>query len=204
MDAASLNSRRRRPLEGLLLLAALVAFMWLVEVLNTLDANRLDTDGLHARDLGRSWGILTAPFIHASFQHLLANSVPLLFMGSIIAVRGAGLLARVTLFVIVVGGIGTWLISPGSVTIAGHSVPVFTIGASGVVFGYAGYLLARGLFERSALDLFVGLVVGVVWGSALASSLVPHYGISWQAHACGAIAGLLAAYAFSDRRRAAR
>jgi membrane associated rhomboid family serine protease len=196
--------RYRKQRDGLLLLGALVAFMWLVEVFNTLDSNRLDSDGLRARDVGHAWGILTAPFIHASFQHLFANTIALAFMGVIIALRGARLLARVTLFVIVVSGLGVWLISPSQAAVAGHIVPVVTIGASGLVFGYAAYLFARGFFERSLLDLFAGLVVGLVWGSALLSSLVPHYGISWQAHVCGAIAGVLAAYAFSDRRRARR
>jgi membrane associated rhomboid family serine protease len=194
--------RGKKQRDGLLLLGSILAFMWLVEVINTLDSNRLDGDGLHARDVGRAWGILTSPFIHASFQHLLANSIALVFMGVIIALRGATLLARVTVFVIVVGGIGVWLISPSNATVAGHVVPVVTIGASGLVFGYATYLFARGFFERSLLDLLAGLIVGVVWGSALLSSLVPHVGISWQAHACGAVAGVLAAYAFSDRRRA--
>ena len=189
--------------DGLLLLLGLVAFMWVVEVINTLDSNHLDGDGLHPRDVGRFWGILTAPFIHASFQHLIDNTVPLVFIGAIIALRGARLLARVTLFVIVIGGIGVWLIAPSHTTIAGQVDPVVTIGASGVVFGYATYLFARGFFERSLLDLLAGLVVGVVWGAALVSSLVPHTGVSWQAHACGAVAGVLAAWAFSDRRRAA-
>jgi membrane associated rhomboid family serine protease len=205
MDStAPAAARYRKQRDGLLLLGAMVAFMWLVEVFNTLDSNRLDGDGLRARDVGHAWGILTAPFIHASFQHLFANTIALVFMGVVIALRGARLLARVTLFVIVVSGLGVWLISPSQETAGGHLVPVVTIGASGLVFGYAAYLFARGFFERSLLDLFAGLVVGLVWGSALLSSLVPHYGISWQAHVCGAIAGVLAAYAFSDRRRARR
>jgi membrane associated rhomboid family serine protease len=87
--------------------------------------------------------------------------------------------------VIVIGGLGTWLVAPGG------SV---TVGASGVVFGYATYLLTRGLFDRSALEVLTGVVVGVIWGGALLSSLVPHYGISWQGHACGAIAGVIAAW----------
>ncbi len=75
-----------------------------------------------------------------------------------------------------------------------------TIGASGVVFGYAAYLLARGFFDRSVLELFVGLVVGVIWGSALLTSLVPHTGISWQGHLCGGIAGIVAAYVLRRQR----
>jgi membrane associated rhomboid family serine protease len=111
-------------------------------------------------------------------------------MGLIIALAGAARLAAVTAVVIVVGGLGTWLIAPA------HSV---TVGASGVVFGYAAYLLARGLFDRSALELVTGVVVGVVWGGALLASLVPHYGVSWQAHLCGAIGGVLAAWLLAQR-----
>src|SRR5437763_10423528 len=105
-------------------------------------------------------------------------------MGLIIALRGAARLAAVTLIVIVVGGIGTWLISPSNVS---------TIGASGLVFGYATYLLARGFFDRSLMEVVTGLVVGVIWGGVLLASIVPHAGVSWQGHVCGAIAGVGAA-----------
>ena len=69
-----------------------------------------------------------------------------------------------TLIVIVVGGLGTWLIAPAG---------TMTVGASGVVFGYATYLFTRGLFDRSVLEILTGVVVGVVWGGALLSSIVP-------------------------------
>jgi membrane associated rhomboid family serine protease len=78
------------------------------------------------------------------------------------------------------------------------------VGASGVVFGYATYLLTRGLFERSVLQIFTGVVVGVVWGGALVSSIVPHAGISWQAHVCGAIGGVVAAWLLAGRHTASR
>jgi membrane associated rhomboid family serine protease len=117
------------------------------------------------------------------------------FMGVIIALRGAAKLTLVTLIVIVVGGLGTWLIAPAHTN---------TVGASGVVFGYATYLLTRGLFERSMLQIFTGVVVGVVWGGALVSSIVPHAGISWQAHVCGAIGGVVAAWLLAGRQTATR
>lgn len=177
--------------QGIVLLTAIVGLMWLVEIINTLDSNRLDSDGLYARNVGRLWGIITAPFLHASFQHLIDNTIPFVFMGLIIALAGAARLALVTAIVIVLGGIGTWLIAPDN---------TITVGASGVVFGYAAYLLTRGLFDRSALELVVGVVVGVVWGGALLTSLVPHYGVSWQAHLCGAIAGVIAAWVLRPRR----
>jgi membrane associated rhomboid family serine protease len=178
---ATAKQRRR---DGVRLLAGIVALMWIVEVINTLDSNRLDTDGIYGRSLGHLWGILTTPFIHASFAHLIANTIPFVFMGLIIALAGAARLALVTLIVILVGGVGTWLVAPSNIP---------TIGASGVVFGYATYLFARGFFNRSVRELLVGLVVGVIWGGALVSSLVPHTGISWQGHLCGAIGGVVAA-----------
>lgn len=177
--------------QGLVLLASIVALMWVVEVINSLDSNHLNSDGLYARDLPRLWGIITAPFLHASFQHLIDNTIPLLFMGIIIALRGAVRLALVTAIVVVLGGIGTWLIAPAGTV---------TVGASGLVFGYATYLLTRGIFDRSVLELGVGIVVGVIWGSALLTSLVPHYGVSWQAHLCGGIAGIVAAWVLRDKR----
>ncbi len=177
--------------EGITLLVTIVGLMWLVEIVNTLDSNRLDSDGLWARNVGRVWGIITAPFLHASFQHLIDNTIPLVFMGVIIALAGALRLGLVTAIVIVLGGIGTWLIAPAGTV---------TVGASGVVFGYATYLLTRGLFDRSALELAVGVLVGVVWGSALLTSLVPHYGVSWQAHLCGGIAGVVAAWVLREKR----
>ena len=69
------------------------------------------------------------------------------------------------------------------------------------MFGYATYLFARGFFNRSALELLTGLVVGVVWGGALLSSVVPHTGVSWQGHACGAIGGVVAAYVLRRESR---
>ena len=178
-------------MQGLALLLGIVAFMWLLEVINTLDANHLDGDGIYPRNIDRLWGILTAPFLHVSFAHLIDNTVPFVFMGVIIALRGAWRLALVTFIVILVGGVGTWLVAPGGTV---------TVGASGVVFGYATYLFTRGLFDRSWLEILTGIVVGVIWGGALLSSIVPHNGISWQAHVCGAVGGVVAAWLLAGRR----
>ncbi|MGI8413491.1 MAG: rhomboid family intramembrane serine protease [Solirubrobacteraceae bacterium] len=186
--------------EGLQLLAGIVALMWIVEVINTLDSNQLDSDGIYARNVGRLWGILTAPFLHVSFAHLLDNTVPFVFMGVIIALRGAVRVGLVTLIVIVVGGLGTWLISPAH---AAGGRPLVTVGASGVVFGYATYLLTRGFFDRSVLELLTGAVVGVIWGGVLLSSLVPQQQISWQGHLCGGIGGVVAAWLARDHLRSA-
>ncbi len=190
--------RVQRQLEGVAVLGVVVVLMWLIEAINTLDSNHLDSDGILPRSIDHLWGIFTAPFIHASWQHLIANTVPFVFMGLIIAFQGAKRFALVTLIVIVVGGIGTWLVSPAHTS---NGYPVYTIGASGVVFGYATYLFTRGFFNRNILELLIGLVVGVIWGGALWSSVVPHTGISWQGHVCGAIGGVVAAYLLRNEHR---
>jgi membrane associated rhomboid family serine protease len=176
-----------------MLLAGIVALMWIVELINSIDSNRLaDGDGIYPHNLGHLWGIFTAPFLHTSFYpHLIDNTIPFVFMGLIIALRGAGKLALVTLIVIVIGGLGTWLIAPAGTV---------TVGASGVVFGYATYLLTRGVFDRSVVEILVGVVVGVVWGGALISSLVPHTGVSWQGHLSGAVGGVVAAWLLTSQR----
>jgi membrane associated rhomboid family serine protease len=189
--------RGRLQLGGLELLALIIVFMWVIEAINKVDSQRLDgTGAIYPHDVGRLWGVFTAPFLHVGFHHLESNTIPLVFMGLIIALEGARRLAAVTVIVIVVAGLGTWLIAPGSEII---------VGASGIVFGYATYLFARGLFNRSPLELLVGAVVGVVWGGALLTSVVPQYGVSWQDHVSGAVGGIVAAALLArDRKPAGR
>ena len=170
---------------GIAVLAGIVALMWILEVINTIDSNNLDQDGIISRNVSHLWGILTAPFLHVSFAHLIGNTVPFVFMGVIIALRGALRLIVISLIVIVVGGLGTWLIGPSN---------TYTVGASGLVFGYATYLFARGFFDKNVVEVLIGLVVGVVWGGTLLSALHPQGGVSWQGHVCGAIGGVVAAW----------
>ncbi|MFZ0387221.1 MAG: rhomboid family intramembrane serine protease [Solirubrobacteraceae bacterium] len=191
---SNLPQKRRDVIEGLGLLVGITAFMWLIEGINSLDGQRLDSwGGIHARSISDLWSVFTSWFLHANFSpHLVDNTIPFLFMGAFIALHGARRLAAVTVIVILIGGLGTWLVSPSG---------VYTVGASGVVFGYATYLFARGLFDRNIAELLVGVVVGVVWGAALISSVVPHQGVSWQAHVCGAVGGVVAAYVLASRSR---
>jgi len=185
------SSNRVAREEGLALLAATVALMWIVQLINSLDSYKLDQDGLYPHNVDRIWGIFTTPFLHASWSHLIGNTIPFVFMGVLIALAGPGRFAAVTLIVIVLGGLGTWLISPAG-------VPV--VGASGVVFGYATFLLTRGFFNHSVIEILAGVVVGAVFGSALLASLVPHGNVSWQGHLCGGIAGVIAAWVLSRDR----
>jgi membrane associated rhomboid family serine protease len=178
---------------GLLLVAAMAALMWLVELVD-LVAGDLDAAGIRPRDVEGLTGIVAAPFLHGGFGHLLGNTVPFLLLGAVVALSGLARVAAVTAIVAVVGGLGTWLTAPGGTV---H------IGASGLVFGFAAYLLARGVFSRRPLHLVVGLVVLGVYGTTLLFGLVPTPGVSWQGHLFGAAGGLVAARVL-DRRPARR
>jgi membrane associated rhomboid family serine protease len=132
--------------------------------------------------------------LHAGFGHLLANSIPFVVLGLVIAFQGAVRVLAVTAIVMVVSGVGTWLVAPAG---------TLHIGASGVVFGYATYLLARGLFNRSVPEILIGVAVAAVWGTALLGGLMPQDGISWQGHFFGALGGVIAAWALARRPVAA-
>jgi len=177
---------------GIKLLVGLVGLMWLIEIVDTAMNGSLDQYGIIARTPRGLFGIITSPFLHLGFGHLISNTLPLVTLGALIAISGAKRLFQVTAIVVVIGGFGTWLISPPNTV---------TIGASGLVFGYAAYLIVRGLFNRRIGQVLIGIVVIVVWGSALLGSLLPQDGISWQGHLCGGIAGVIAAWVLADDKQ---
>jgi membrane associated rhomboid family serine protease len=169
----------------------MAAVMWVLEIVDGPLGGDLDTHGIQPREPDGLVGILTSPFLHGGFDHLISNTIPFLAMGLAIALAGALRVVSVTAIVMLVGGLGTWLVGPDHTN---H------IGASGVVFGYASYLLVRGFYNRSALELLMGLIVGVLWGSVLLSGLVPREGISWQGHLFGGIGGVVAARVLVTRK----
>jgi membrane associated rhomboid family serine protease len=187
------NARNSGRFDGFRVVLGMGAVMWVLEVVDKLADNRLDQYGIEPRDGDGLIGVVAAPFLHAGFDHLASNTVPFLLMGFVIAAQGAVRVLAVTAIVGLVSGLGTWLIAPE------HTVH---IGASGIVFGYATYLLSRGFFNRSALELAIGAVVAVVYGGALLGGLVPEDGVSWQGHFFGAVGGILAARGLATRSRA--
>jgi membrane associated rhomboid family serine protease len=170
---------------GIVVLMALVAFTWVLELADFIVPGRwLDSHGIVPRTFSGLEGIVFAPFLHAGFAHLLANTVPFLMLGFLVMLRGLGTFVGVTLLVMVLGGLAVWLLGPSNTN---H------IGASGLIFGYLGYLLARGYFERSLGSLAIALLVGVMYGGALWGVLPGQIGISWQGHLFGFLAGVATA-----------
>lgn len=166
--------------------------MWIVEGADqaVLD-QRLDQAGIVPRELNGLPGVLWAPFLHYGFGHLLANTVPLLVLGGLVAIKGTTRFLEVTIGVILLGGLGTWLFGRTGV----H------LGASGVVFGYFGYLVAAALFERKLRSILLGLTALVLYGGLVWGVVPTTERVSWEGHLAGLVAGVFVAwYVTRDRR----
>jgi membrane associated rhomboid family serine protease len=170
------------------ILGGLVALMWGIEILDQFVfrvglRQTLDIYGIVPRNPIGLRGILFAPFLHGNFAHLIGNTIPFVFLGWLIMLRETRDFLWVSLITALVSGTGTWLFgSPG-----------FHIGASGVIFGYLGYLISRGYFERKPLTVAMSLFVGVTYGSMIWGVLPTRIGISWEGHLFGFIGGIVAA-----------
>lgn len=161
----------------------MVAVMWVIEIIDLLPGTQLDSWGVRPRTGRGLVGIVFAPFLHVGFPHLIANTVPFIVLGTAIAFAGIARFIRVVGIVGLVSGAGTWALGPS------NSVH---IGASGLVFGFLSYLVARGVFARRILWLIGGVIVMTVYGSIL-WGLLPRPGVSWTGHLFGALGGVLAA-----------
>jgi membrane associated rhomboid family serine protease len=188
--------RPPRPAEpmswGSAFLVMLVAtgVLWAVELADALDRHRLDQYGLRPRTLQGLEGIVTMPLLHANAGHLLSNTAPFVLLGWVLMLSGLRSWLVVTGLVMLAGGFATWLVAPSGVI----------IGASGLIFGWLGYLLARAFFARRILWIIVAALVVLFFGSLL-SGLLPSFdsNISWQAHVCGFAAGIGTAWLLHPR-----
>jgi membrane associated rhomboid family serine protease len=171
---------------------AWVGLLWLIEALDVASSHSLDTFGIVPREIGELRDIIPAAFIHFGFDHVAANSVPLLVLGFIAALRGIGRFLGVAFVITLTSGFGVWLVAPAHTN---------TAGASGVVFGLFGYLLVRGFVDRRLLDIAVGLVIAALYGSILWGVLPTAQGVSWQGHLFGLIGGVAAAFLLRERRQ---
>lgn len=171
----------------LAVLGGFIFLLWFLEFVDWLVFNgALDGYGIKPRTTNGLLGILYAPFLHGGFGHLMANTMPILILGGLILIsRGLKDFFVVTGLVMIVSGLGTWLIGPS------FSVH---IGASGLVFGYFGFLLLMAYFERSCRAIVVAGVVLFVYGGLVWGILPRGDGISWQSHLFGLVGGILAAY----------
>jgi len=183
-DAESVLALARR---ALFVMAAVLAVIWILQIANWADHYRLTLDyGIRPRDAGSLPYVFTAPFLHFSWAHIEGNSGPLFIFGFLAAYRGIKKFIGVTIIVVLTSGLTAWLAEP---------VNTVGAGASGVVFGYFGYIMVRGFFDRHVIDM----VIGAICFAYQFTVLLPHAGIGWQAHVGGLAGGVLAGWLFRER-----
>ena len=177
---------------ALVTLLAIVAVLWIVQLVNvTLFEGSLVEWGVQPRSLRGLPGIVLHPFLHGSWAHLISNTIGFLMLGGLVMLREPRDFWIVSLLAMLVGGIGIWLV--------GRAGP--HIGISGVIFGYFGYLLLTGVFDRKITAFVLSLLTFLIWGRLLLGLSPLQRGISWEGHLFGLAGGIAGAWLRAKRRR---
>ena len=189
---ANTSSEMTRTLKSqAIVLGGALALMWIVFIATWMTGGALLSLGVIPRNVIGLRGILFAPFLHGSLVHLLANSIPFVMLGWFVMLRDSRHFVPVTLYGMIGSGLMAWIFgATGSV----H------VGASGVIFGYLGFLMLSGWYARSVASIIISILVTVMWGGLVFGVVPGHAGISWQAHLGGLIGGILAARAYRAPR----
>ncbi|RPE44093.1 rhomboid family protein [Streptomyces sp. Ag109_O5-1] len=170
---------------------ALLAVVWLVQLANYADHYALSRDyAVVSGDVGTLPDILVAPLLHWSWAHIESNSGPLFVFGFLAAYRGVVRFLGLTLLIALSSGVVVWFFERDDVA---------TVGASGLIFGYFGYVVVRGLFDRHLIDTLVGIVMGASFAYLLTVAVPGTPGVSWLGHLGGLLGGLAGAWLFRDR-----
>jgi membrane associated rhomboid family serine protease len=172
--------------DALIVMGVFLAVIWVLQVFNWADGYRLDSEfGILPEHVSRLGEIFTAPFLHFSWQHIEGNSLPLFVLGVLAAYRSIARFLLLTLIVAVTSGMAVWLF---------QSSNELTVGASGLIFGYFGYVLLRGFIDRNLIDIGVGLLAGALYWTILEVAIPGTPGVSWIGHVGGLVGGVLAAW----------
>ncbi|MCP5006060.1 MAG: rhomboid family intramembrane serine protease [Planctomycetes bacterium] len=161
-----------------------VAVIWIIELINLSTGHRLSGWGILPRTVKGLVGIPLSPFLHASVYHVMVNTIPLATLGGFVILHGKRLFFEITIIIILVSGAALWLFGRSS----------YHVGASGLIFGYFGYLVVRAWYERSLKSFFIAFITVSLFGGIMWGLLPTLSRISWEGHLCGLLAGILAAY----------
>ncbi len=187
------NPKNSPILKRLIPIVSLIAVCWAVFVLNNLILHgHLNQYGIRPRHIGGLPGIIWSPFLHGSFQHLMANTVPLALLGAILCLRGRNEFAIVTMMGVILSGVLTWLIGRNA----------YHIGASGLIFCFFGYLASLAFFERKIGTLLLSIVCIVGYGGIIRGILPTSSAVSWEGHLAGFVSGITLAWFFSNVKQA--
>lgn len=165
--------------QNALIIGIALAAMWGLEIIDAIAGQALNSWGILPRHVSGLIGIPLAPLLHGDFGHLAANTVPFAVLAFFTLLRGVKTFALVTAFSVVVGGLLVWLMGSSA----------YHIGASGLIFGYFGYLIAAGIFERSLKSILLAVLVGLLYGGMIFGVMPGRVGVSWEGHLFGFLAG---------------
>ncbi len=179
-----------RPLSAAVVMGALLALLWGIEFVDQLSGQRLDSYGIQAQRVDGLPEIYAAPLLHAGWEHLISNSVPFFVLGFLVLLSGIARWAISSLVSVTSSGLLAWLLTPPDTII---------LGASGLIFGWLTYLLARGLWTRRPGQVVLAVVIMVFYGGMIWGVLPGAADVSWQAHLGGAIGGILSAWLLHRR-----
>lgn len=182
-------THRGRISTGIRLAVGFLVVTWGVHLVNFILGGTLSVFGIQPRDPMGLLGIIFAPILHGNWEHLMSNSVPGAIFCFLIGLSGRKAFWEVTAIVALVAGMGTWLFG---------GVGTLHIGASSLVYGWLAYLVIRGIFNRSLLQILLGIVIGFMYSGLIWGVLPIYEGVSWQGHLFGAIGGILAGMAITS------
>ena len=162
-----------------------ITIFWAIEVVDFFIFNgSLDRYGIQPHNLIGLRGIIFAPLLHGGFGHLIANTIPFLTLGWLTMIQETSDFYIASIMSALIGGIGVWLFgSPNSV----H------VGASILIYGYLGFLLLRGYFQKNFPSIALSVFVALAYGSLIWGVFPSDMRISWQGHLFGFIGGAIAA-----------
>jgi membrane associated rhomboid family serine protease len=187
------SAKKRIVLKEFKILFVSVIIFWTIEILDfVVFKGSLNNYGIQPRQPLGLIGIFFAPFLHGGFGHLIANTIPFVTLGWLTMIQRTSDFYIVSLISAIVGGIGVWVFgAPNSV----H------IGASILIYGYLGFLLLRGYFQKNMPSIALSIFVAIVYGSLIWGVLPSRIGISWQGHLFGFIGGAIAAKMIAQEKK---
>lgn len=187
------SSRKKSTAQEATTLLTVVGIFWILEIIDSVFfQGNLDRFGIQPRNLVGLRGIIFAPFLHGGFGHLIANTIPFITLGWLTMIQETSDFYVVSILAAIVGGIGVWLFA------GANSIH---IGASILIYGYLGFLLFRGFFQKNLPSILVSVIVFFLYGGLVFGVLPSQVGVSWQGHLFGFIGGIIAAFAIAKEKK---
>lgn len=168
----------------------LIFAMWFIWAVNLIIPVNLNMFGIKPRSISGLIGIICSPFLHANLAHILSNTIPLLFLGSVTIMFYRKLALDVFILGSLIGGILVWIFARNAI----H------IGASGLIYSLASFLIFFGIFKKNIKSVLISILIIFTYGGLVWGVLPLIKGVSWEGHLFGAIAGFIIAYLYKNKK----